>query len=192
MADVPEPVTINGQEIITQAQAQQLVSTDQGFEAMMAQDGKCDPEATRAAVKNYAENLWKAGKLLTNDNTFIVTPDGISKAVSICAQGVGHTESVTTDASNTKPFVPGMFGSAPEAAALQQKIHDWLDHLNEKAKEYQAVLQGVSDGTKEIQSRAEATDSSWARGFHRTVQTSATAAPTSAGTAPDSAGSVRK
>lgn len=60
-----------------------------------------------------------------------------------------------------------MFGSCEQGQAYVRAVDEWMDRMSEKATALQAILSGVADGTREIQAKAESTDSEWASAFRK-------------------------
>ena len=165
MADGDQPVVIDGQEITTRDAALAQVSSGSGFSGMVPADAPAD---AREQVRGYAEKIWQLGKLLDNGGKFVITPEGIQRAVTICQQGAEHADYAMSQSEQAKGFLSSMFGSCSQGQAYAQTVGDWMDRMGEKATTLQAILNGVADGTQEIKTKAEHTDSEWACAFRKT------------------------
>lgn len=164
MADGDQPVTIDGEEITTRDAALAQVSSGSGFSGMVPPG---DPAEAREQVRDYAEKIWQLGKLLDSGGKFVVTPEGIQRAVSICHEGVEHADYAMAQSEQAKGHLPGMFGSCSQGEAFARTVGEWMDRMGEKATTLHAILNGVADGTQEIRTRAEQTDSQWACAFRK-------------------------
>ncbi|EFV13083.1 hypothetical protein [Segniliparus rugosus] len=164
MAEGEEPVIIDGQEIATREAALAQVSSDPGFSGLVPSGA---PAEAREQVRSYAEKIWQLGKLLDNGGKFVVTPEGIQRAVTICHQGAEHANYAMAQSEQAKGFLSAMFGSCAQGQAYAQTVGEWMDRMGEKATTLQAILNGVADGTQEIKAKAETTDSEWACAFRK-------------------------
>ncbi|MGL6236208.1 MAG: hypothetical protein ACRC20_12785 [Segniliparus sp.] len=164
MADGGQPVIIDGQEITTREAALAQVSSGPGFNNMVPSDAPAD---AREQVRGYAEKIWQLGKLLDNGGKFVITPEGIQRAVTICQEGAEHADYAMSQSEQAKGHLPGMFGSCAQGQAFAQTVGEWMDRMGEKATTLQAILNGVADGTQEIKTKAEHTDSDWACAFRK-------------------------
>jgi hypothetical protein len=162
MGDDEEPVVIDGQEITSRDQALAHVCAQPGFAGLVQPDA---PARAREQVRDYAEKMWQLGKFLDRGRAFVVTPEGVQKAVGICQTGAAHADYAATQSEHVKRFLSTMFGSCAQGQAYGQTVGDWMDRMREKAATIQAILNGVADGTQEIKAKAENTDSEWACAF---------------------------
>ncbi|ADG98682.1 hypothetical protein Srot_2231 [Segniliparus rotundus DSM 44985] len=164
MGDHEEPVVIDGHEITSRDQALAHVCAQPGFAGIVPPDA---PDQAREQVRDYAEKMWQLGKLLDRGRPFVVTPEGVQKAVDICQAGAGHAHSAATQSEQVKSFLATMFGSCAQGQAYGQTVSEWMDRMREKAATIQAILNGVADGTQEIKTKAQSTDSEWACAFRQ-------------------------